>query len=57
VAAGDHCSEGVRSWCDPLTDCYLIRHAPTRIRTWGLLLRRESLYPTELPGLVAESRP
>jgi hypothetical protein len=26
------------------------RNAPTRIRTWGLLLRRESLYPTELSG-------
>ena len=25
-------------------------HAPTRIRTWGLLLRRESLYPAELSG-------
>ena len=24
--------------------------APTRIRTWGLLLRRESLYPAELSG-------
>jgi hypothetical protein len=27
-----------------------LRSAPTRIRTWGLLLRRESLYPTELSG-------
>src|SRR5688500_15361149 len=27
------------------------RDAPTRIRTWGLLLRRESLYPAELSGL------
>jgi hypothetical protein len=26
------------------------RNAPTMIRTWGLLLRRESLYPTELSG-------
>jgi FAD/FMN-containing dehydrogenase len=26
------------------------RDAPTRIRTWDLLLRRESLYPTELSG-------
>ena len=25
-------------------------YAPTRIRTWGLLLRRESLYPAELSG-------
>jgi hypothetical protein len=25
-------------------------NAPTRIRTWGLLLRRESLYPAELSG-------
>ena len=25
---------------------------PTRIRTWGLLLRRESLYPAELSGLA-----
>jgi hypothetical protein len=32
------------------------RGAPTRIRTWGLLLRRESLYPTELSGLVALHR-
>src|SRR3954452_15316217 len=26
--------------------------APTRIRTWGLLLRRESLYPAELSGRI-----
>src|SRR4051812_27521485 len=34
--------------------------APTRIRTWGLLLRRETLYPAELSGLgviEAELRP
>jgi TrwC relaxase len=28
----------------------LLGYAPTRIRTWDLLLRRESLYPTELSG-------
>jgi hypothetical protein len=28
--------------------------APSRIRTCGLLLRRESLYPAELSGLVPE---
>jgi hypothetical protein len=28
--------------------------APTRIRTWGLLLRRESLYPAELSGPILE---
>src|SRR6188472_86877 len=27
-------------------------HAPNRIRTCGLLLRRESLYPAELSGLA-----
>jgi hypothetical protein len=27
-------------------------NAPSRIRTWGLLLRRESLYPAELSGLA-----
>ena len=27
--------------------------APSRIRTCGLLLRRESLYPAELSGLVS----
>ena len=27
-----------------------VADAPTRIRTWGLLLRRESLYPAELSG-------
>ena len=27
-------------------------NAPSRIRTCGLLLRRESLYPAELSGLA-----
>jgi hypothetical protein len=31
-------------------------NAPTRIRTWGLLLRRESLYPAELSGPVCRLR-
>jgi hypothetical protein len=30
--------------------------APSRIRTCGLLLRRESLYPTELSGLTPADR-
>jgi hypothetical protein len=29
-------------------------YAPSRIRTCDLLLRRESLYPAELSGLVAK---
>ena len=29
------------------------KNAPSRIRTCGLLLRRESLYPAELSGLVS----
>ena len=32
-------------------------NAPTRIRTWGLLLRRESLYPAELSGPRAQDSP
>jgi hypothetical protein len=30
-------------------------NAPSRIRTCGLLLRRESLYPAELSGLAGET--
>ncbi len=29
--------------------------APTMIRTWDLPLRRRTLYPAELPGLLLES--
>ena len=32
------------------------RGCPGRIRTWGLLLRRESLYPAELSGLARRLR-
>jgi hypothetical protein len=32
------------------------QNAPSRIRTCGLLLRRESLYPAELSGQFAPSR-
>ena len=37
--------------------CRRFLSAPSRIRTCGLLLRRESLYPAELSGLVPERSP
>ena len=31
-------------------------NVPARTRTWGLLLRRQSLYPPELRGLLELTR-
>jgi hypothetical protein len=39
-----------RSGCTRSADCSAFASAPSRIRTCGLLLRRESLYPAELSG-------
>jgi hypothetical protein len=42
------------AWLKPAeTAICPMTNAPTRIRTWGLLLRRESLYPAELSGPIA----
>src|SRR5215218_3109586 len=46
-------SGSLRQFREPQKRCELRgKSAPSRIRTCGLLLRRESLYPAELSGLA-----
>jgi hypothetical protein len=50
------CSADVRYGSGLLLERRLRVSAPSRIRTCGLLLRRESLYPAELSGPSASLR-